>query len=274
MATPTLQTIFAALMTIGLFGCATDDMSRHAAGRTPSVAYSQAQARESRMVQNERATASSSTGYRTVEGIVEQMDPNHLRIRESSGRQMRLHIDGTTKMDQNVRVGDRVVAAATARPSSGTYSPDTYGPNGSRLVQGENGSPGMVRGELVEMDGYRYVVREPNGMERNLQVDNTTALSRHLRTGDQVVAINAAPANSQYETDVYSIYRSADETPVQGEIVRTDSEGYIVRDAMGRDRRVRADSPTARTQDLRVGDRIVSDARITSEIHADSIERR
>src|SRR6185295_5466434 len=54
-------------------------------------------------------TGSSPTGLRLVEGTVVQQTGNYYVIREDSGREVRLHADGTTRFDRDIRPGDRVV---------------------------------------------------------------------------------------------------------------------------------------------------------------------
>jgi uncharacterized protein YdeI (BOF family) len=131
-----------------------------------------------------------------------------------------------------------------------------------------------IQGEVVRTDDDRYVVRESNGREKTLQVDNTTRLNRNIRPGDQVVAINAKPATSPYETDIYNMYKGTTVNTIQGEVIRADGDEYVVRDVTGRDVRLRADSTTLRNENIRVGDRIVVYTSPSSIIHADSIERR
>jgi uncharacterized protein YdeI (BOF family) len=329
--TPMHHLTLAALLTVGVMGCATDNPSSSTTASRSLAVQSQPQVIEGQVVQIERdayiireqsgrqtripldtntmkgdiavgdtviarfdgvparayATSvrrstgdaaphrmSTSPWLRTVEGIVQQLDSNYVVIRESSGRDVRLHMDNTTRVDQNIRVGDRVVAMTKEMPSDGAYATNMYSLDGSQLIQGETGNPGMIQGELVKADDNGYVVRDGNGRERTLQVGNTTRLNRRLRAGDQVVAINAAPANSPYETDVYNIYKRATANTIQGEVMRVDRDGYVVRDVTGRDVRVQADSTTLRNENIRVGDRIVADAGPSSIIHADSIERR
>jgi len=217
----------------------------------------------------------TSPRRRTVEGIVQQLDGNSVIIRESSGRDVRLYVDNTTRLDQNVRVGDRVVAVMNEMPSNDTYTSNLYRLNDSQMIQGENGRPGIIQGELLRGNNENgYVIRESNGRERTIQVDNTTALNRNLRGGDQVVAINAKPANSPYEADIYSVYKSTNVNTIQGEVVRVDRDGYVVRDVTGRDVRVQADTTSLRNENIRVGDRVVADAGPSSIVHVDSIERR
>ena len=215
----------------------------------------------------------TSPQRRTVDGIVQQLDGNDVVIRESSGRDVRLHVDNTTRLDQSIRVGDRVVAVTNEMPSNDAYASNLYRLNSSPMIQGDNGSPGIIQGELLRGNEKGYVIRESNGRERTLQVDNTTALNRHLRGGDQVVAINTKPATSPYEADIYSVYKSTNGNTIQGEVVRIDRDGYVVRDLTGRDVRVQADTTSLRNENIRVGDRVVADTGPSSIVHVDSIER-
>jgi len=103
----------------------------------------------------------------------------------------------------------------------------------------------------VQIDAGRYVIRASGGRDMRLRVDNTTTFDRNITVGDKVVAItNPMPSDAPYVTTMYRL-----DSPhiVQGEVVWTDENEYVVRDFTGRDVRLRSSSATARNDDIRVG---------------------
>jgi len=219
-----------------------------------------------------------ATPVRTVEGTFIQQQGSFYMIRDISGRDMFVHVDGTSRIDPSIRPGDRVVASvrgmpyeASALPPAPLYANDVY-----RIDRrGEDSTGDVILGEVLRTDDDRYLVRDTRGRDVALLVDNTTKLNRNIKAGDQVVAVNANPANSPYDRNIYSVYRRNNVEAVEGEVIRTDTEGYVVRDATGREVRFVADPATMRNGNIRVGDRVVVYLRQPAgTLHADAIDRR
>lgn len=205
--------------------------------------------------------ANASPRFQTVEGIVQQQDGNDYVIKENSGRDVRLHADNATRLDRDIRTGDRVVVITSTMPSDASmYS--IY----------KLGNPNVVQGEVVRIDGDGYVIRESGGRDIRLRVDNTTRFDRNITVGDKVVAItNPMPSDAPYVT---AMYRLDSPHVVQGEVVWTDENGYVVRDFTGRDVRLQTNSSTVRNDNIRVGDKIIADTGSSSTVHVDSIAKR
>jgi len=206
-------------------------------------------------------SANASPRFQTVEGIVQQQDGNDYVVKENSGRDVRLHVDNTTRLDRDIRTGDRVVVITSTMPSDASmYS--IY----------KLGNPNVLQGEVVRIDGDGYAIRESGGRDMRLRVDNTTRFDRNITIGDKVVAItNPMPSDAPYVT---TMYRLDSPHVVQGEVVWTDGNGYVVRDFTGRDVRLQANSATVRNDNIRVGDRIIADTGSASSVHVDSIAKR
>jgi len=201
-----------------------------------------------------------SPRFQTVEGIVQQQDGSDYVIKENSGRDVRLQTDHTTRLDRNIRTGDRVVAVTS------TTSPDAWVYSIYKL-----GNPNVLQGEVVRIDGDGYVIRESGGRDMRLRVDNTTRFDRNITVGDKVMAItNPMPSDAPYVTIMYRL-----DSPyvVQGAVISTDENGYVVRDFTGRDVRLQANSATVQNDDIRVGDRIIADMGQSVTVHVDSIAR-
>jgi hypothetical protein len=206
-------------------------------------------------------SANASPRFQTVEGIVQQQDGNDYVVKENSGRDVRLHVDNTTRLDRDIRTGDRVVVITSTMPSDASmYS--IY----------KLGNPNVLQGEVVRIDGDGYLIRESGGRDMRLRVDNTTRFDRNITVGDKVVAItNPMPSDAPYVT---TMYRLDSPHVVQGEVVWTDENGYVVRDFTGRDVRLQSNSVTVRNDNIQVGDRIIADTGSSSSVHVDSIAKR
>ena len=206
-------------------------------------------------------SANASPRFQTVEGIVQQQDGNDYVIKENSGRDVRLRADNTTRLDQNIRAGDRVVVITSTMPSDASmYS--IY----------KLGNPNVLQGEVARIDGDGYLIRESGGRDMHLRVDNTTRFDRNITVGDRVMAItNPMPSDAPYVT---TMYRLDSPQVVQGEVIWTDENGYVVRDSTGRDVHLQTNSATVRNDNIRVGDRIIADTGPSSAVHVDSIAKR
>lgn len=208
------------------------------------------------------APLSSNTSplLQTVEGIVQQQDGNDYVIKEHSGRDVRFQVDDTTRLDRDIRIGDRVVVG-TSTTSSDASMYSLY----------KLGNPNVLQGEVMRINGDGYVIRESNGRDMRLRVDNTTRFDRNITVGDKVVAMtNPMPSDAPYVTTMHRL-----DSPhlVQGEVVRVDETGYLVRDLAGRDVRLQTTSATVRNDIIRVGDNIIADTGSSSTVHVDSIAK-
>ena len=207
------------------------------------------------------SSANSSPLLQTVEGIVQQQDGNAYVIKEYSGRDVRFQVDNTTRLDRDIRIGDRVVVGTSTRSSDASlYS--LY----------KLGNPNVLQGEVMRINGDGYVIRESGGRDMRLRVDNTTRFDRNITVGDKVVAMtNPMPSDAPYVTTMHRL-----DSPhlVQGEVVRVDETGYVVRDVTGRDVGLQTTSATVRNDIIRLGDTIIADTGSSSTVHVDSIAKR
>jgi uncharacterized protein YdeI (BOF family) len=114
----------------------------------------------------------------TVEGTVQRIEGNDYVIKDLSGREMRLQVDRTTKLDGNITAGDRVVALTNPAATDASYVSNMY------IL----GTPGVVQGEVVQINGDSYVVREPTGREVRLNTTPSTVRNGNVAVGDRVIA--------------------------------------------------------------------------------------
>jgi len=196
-----------------------------------------------------------------VEGILQQQEGNEYVVREHSGKDVRFYADNTTKLDRNIRRGDRVVVVTSTMP----FDASIY--NMYKL-----GNPNVLQGDVVRVAGDGYVIRDSGGRDMRLHVDNTSKFDRNIMAGDRVVVMtNPMPSDAPH---VVTMYRLNSPHVVQGEVVWIDENGYVVRDFTGRDVRLQTTSATVRNDTLRVGDRIIADMGPSSTVHMESITKR
>jgi uncharacterized protein YdeI (BOF family) len=193
---------------------------------------------------------------RTIEGTVHHQYGNEYEIKDLSGKEVRLLVDGRTTRDSNITVGDRIVATASPLPTA--YS--VY----------RVGNPNIIQGEVIRIDDEQYIVRDINGRDIRIRVDDLNRYNSVIRVGDRVLVVTRrAPSDPPYY-----VYRFGDPGVIQGEVVRMDGNCYVVRDMSGRDQCLYKDSPTVWYDPVVVGDRVIAYTRSPSTLHADFIAKR
>jgi uncharacterized protein YdeI (BOF family) len=117
----------------------------------------------------------------TIEGEVLRVNSDNYVIRDLSGRDVRLHVDSTTKLDGNLTPGDKVIARVVSPPSDRPYAyPRTiYKLNGREALEGQ----------VVAVDGNTYVVRDINGVDHRFAADSATTGVGNIVVGDYVVVV-------------------------------------------------------------------------------------
>jgi hypothetical protein len=117
----------------------------------------------------------------TIEGEVLRVNSDNYVIRDLSGREVRLHVDSSTKLDGNLTPGDKVVARVVSPPSDRPYAyPRTiYKLNGKEALEGQ----------VVAVDGNTYVVRDINGVDHRFAADSATTSVGNIMVCDYVVVV-------------------------------------------------------------------------------------
>jgi uncharacterized protein YdeI (BOF family) len=118
----------------------------------------------------------------TIEGEVLRFEGNSYIIKDISGKEVRLQVDRTTNMDSNLTAGDKIVARTSGAP--------TEAPAYVRSIY-VLGSPQIMEGELVRVDGNTYLLRDPTGRELPLYVDVATVREGVIRPGDRIVVLTS-----------------------------------------------------------------------------------
>jgi uncharacterized protein YdeI (BOF family) len=121
----------------------------------------------------------------TIEGEVLRINSDNYVIRDLSGREIRLHIDGTTKLDGNLTPGDKIIAHVVAPPSDALpYAETLYKLNSAQILEGQ----------VVAIEGNNYVVRDRNGSEHRVYTDSGTTGGTNVVIGDRVVIVRGTAA--------------------------------------------------------------------------------
>jgi uncharacterized protein YdeI (BOF family) len=193
---------------------------------------------------------------RTIEGTVHHQWGNEYEIRDINGREWNLIVDSRTTRDSNITAGDRVMAITSDMPAG--YYVYRYG------------NPNLIQGDVVRIDDERYIIRDATGREIRVRVDDLNRRHSLIRVGDRVILI---PRGDRYGPP-YEVYRVGDPGFLQGDIVRLESNCYIVRDLSGRETCLYQNSPTVWYDPVVVGDRVIAYNSYSNRLHADFIAKR
>jgi exosome complex RNA-binding protein Csl4 len=122
-----------------------------------------------------------------IKGEILKIEGDIYTVRDSSGREVRVHVDQFTKESTTLKVGDTVVARIAHIPS------DVYARSLQKAAEKGNGKVTarypMIEGTLLEKEGGSYVVQDMlSGKKVRLQVDKATTMDNNITVGDRVEA--------------------------------------------------------------------------------------
>ena len=121
----------------------------------------------------------------TIEGEVLRTEADNYIIRDLSGKEIRLHVDKTTKVDGNLTPGDKVVARVVSTPSNTPpYAKTIYKLNSAQALEGQ----------VIAIEGNNYIVRDINGAEQRVYSDSATSAGEAVMIGDRVVVVRGSNA--------------------------------------------------------------------------------
>jgi len=121
----------------------------------------------------------------TIEGEVLRTEADNYIIRDLSGKEIRLHVDKTTKVDGNLTPGDKVVARVVSTPSNTPpYAKTIYKLNSAQALEGQ----------VIAIEGNNYIVRDINGVEQRVYADSATSAGEAVMIGDRVVVVRGSNA--------------------------------------------------------------------------------
>jgi uncharacterized protein YdeI (BOF family) len=120
----------------------------------------------------------------TVRGEVMKIDGETFLIEDSLGRKVRLLPGPNCSRDENIQVGDEIVARVVHKGK------ETYIKSLKRLSlsTAPNGSSPLIEGEVLNIIGDSYVVQDITGREVRLHVDTHTWREGNITVGDSILA--------------------------------------------------------------------------------------
>jgi hypothetical protein len=149
-----------------------------------------------------------------VKGELIQIEGEYYVIKDAEGKDVRVHVDKSTKMKGTFKVGDIVEANRTLpghalevrQASSPMKSPDSSASSGTgkgssdRIVKDEQvtlgGAKQAVRGEVLKVEGENYVIKDGHGNEVRLAVNQNTRMFCGSQTGSSLLPSPSASDKS------------------------------------------------------------------------------
>lgn len=127
------------------------------------------------------AADTAAPGLQTVTGDVLKIEGDSYVVKDMTGKEIRLHVDKTTKLEGAFKAGDKIEAQATEKGHALSITKPL-------VADAQIPGPQAVKGDVLKMDGEFYVVKDMTGKEIRLHVDKTTELDGTFKAGDQIEA--------------------------------------------------------------------------------------
>src|SRR5436853_97982 len=146
-----------------------------------------------------------------VKGELMQIEGEFYTLRDAEGKEVRVHVDKGTNMDKGLRIGDIIEvqrtlpghAVSIKRASGPLAKPPSSASSGMGLGASEGvikdtqvslgGARQAVRGEVLQVDGDKYLIKDGHGNEIRLVVNQNT---RMLCGADEGSTSSLLPAPS------------------------------------------------------------------------------
>jgi uncharacterized protein YdeI (BOF family) len=122
-----------------------------------------------------------TSGLQTVQGDVLKIEGDSYVVKDMTGKEIRLHVDKTTKLEGSFKAGDKIEAQVTEKGHA-------LGITKPLVADAQIPGPQTVKGDVLKMDGEFYIVKDMAGKEIRLHVDKTTELDGSFKAGDQIEA--------------------------------------------------------------------------------------
>jgi len=129
-----------------------------------------------------------------VKGELVQIEGEFYTLRDAEGKEVRVHVDKGTNMDKSVRIGDIIEvqrtlpghAVSIKRASGPLVKPPSSASSGMGMGASEGvikdtqitlgGAKQAVRGEVLQIDGEQYLIKDGHGNEIRLVVNQNTRM--------------------------------------------------------------------------------------------------
>jgi len=122
-----------------------------------------------------------TSGLQTVQGDVLKIEGDSYVVKDMTVKEIRLHVDKTTKLEGSFKAGDKIEAQVTEKGHA-------LGITKPLVADAQIPGPQTVKGDVLKMDGEFYIVKDMAGKEIRLHVDKTTELEGSFKAGDQIEA--------------------------------------------------------------------------------------
>jgi len=127
------------------------------------------------------ATDMTTPGLQTVTGDVLKIEGDYYVVKDTAGKEIRMHVDKTTELEGSFKAGDKIEAQVTEKGHALTITKPL-------VADAQTPAPQTVTGDVMKMDGEFYIVKDMTGKEIRLHVDKTTELEGSFKAGDQIEA--------------------------------------------------------------------------------------
>ena len=118
----------------------------------------------------------------TVRGEVINIDGKVFMIQDSLDRKVRLEAGPDCILDENIQVGDEIVAHIVHTGKQ------NYIKSLKRLISSSPTEISAVEGEVLNIDRETYLILDPAGKKVRLQVDAKTWKDGNITVGDSILA--------------------------------------------------------------------------------------
>ena len=132
--------------------------------------------------------ANSKSWIGTVRGEVMNIDGKVFIVQDSLDRKVRLEVGPNCTLDENIQVGDEIVARIVHKGK------EKYIKSMKRLISSPiiasspMGTSAVVEGEVLIINRETYVIQDTAGREVRLRVDGKTWKDGNITVGDSILA--------------------------------------------------------------------------------------
>src|SRR6476660_2795645 len=126
-------------------------------------------------------TTPITSGLQTVQGDVLKIEGDSYVVKDMNGKEIRLHVDKTSKLEGSFKAGNKIEAHMTKKGHALSITKPL-------VADAQIPGPQTVKGDVLKMDGEFYIVKDMAGKEIRLHVDKTTELEGSFKAGDQIEA--------------------------------------------------------------------------------------
>jgi len=161
-----------------------------------------------------------------VKGELMQIEGEYYVVRDAEGKDVRVHVDKGTKMEDPVKIGDFIEAKRTLQGHAvsirqASKSPETSpssasaGTGRDKPIKDEQvtlgGAKQAIRGEVLKVDGQNYVIKDGHGNEVRLAVNQNTRMFCGSGTGSSLLPAPSASDKPEGKGQPQDLARTAEQ---------------------------------------------------------------